>query len=45
MEGGVPVVINGQIAGAVGVAGGLSPDDGVVAEKGSAVITKPAAQH
>lgn len=33
VEGGIPVRINGQLAGAVGVAGGLSPDDGAVAQK------------
>lgn len=45
MEGGVPVMINGQIAGAVGVAGGLSPDDGAVAEKISAAIASPISHH
>lgn len=33
MEGGVPVVIHGQLAGAVGVAGGASTDDGAYAQK------------
>jgi uncharacterized protein GlcG (DUF336 family) len=41
MEGGVPVLIHGQLAGAVGVAGGLSPDDGALAEKISAAIAHP----
>lgn len=45
MEGGVPVIISGQIAGAVGVAGGLSPDDGAVAEKISAAIASPISHH
>lgn len=39
MEGGVPVVISGQLAGAVGVAGGLSPDDNAVAEKTAAALS------
>lgn len=38
VEGGVPVLINGQVAGAVGVAGGLSADDGALAEKAAAAI-------
>lgn len=33
MEGGVPVLIHGQLAGAVAVAGGQSADDGALAEK------------
>ncbi|RMR03545.1 hypothetical protein ALP94_03049 [Pseudomonas savastanoi pv. glycinea] len=39
MEGGVPVMINGQLAGAIGVAGGLSPDDGAFAQKAAAVLS------
>lgn len=38
MEGGVPVMINGQLAGAVGVAGGASADDGAFAEKVAAAL-------
>ncbi|WP_271197354.1 GlcG/HbpS family heme-binding protein [Pseudomonas turukhanskensis] len=38
IEGGVPVVINGQLAGAVGVAGGASVDDGAFAEKIAAAL-------
>lgn len=38
VEGGVPVVIHGQLAGAVGVAGGLSPDDGALAEQTAAAV-------
>lgn len=39
MEGGVPVIIKGQLAGAIGVAGGLSPDDGAFAEKAAAALS------
>jgi glc operon protein GlcG len=39
MEGGVPVMINGQLAGAIGVAGGLSPDDGAFAQKAAAALS------
>jgi glc operon protein GlcG len=39
MEGGVPVRINGQLAGAVGVAGGVSSDDGAFAEKAAAALS------
>lgn len=45
MEGGVPVVIHGQLAGAVGVAGGLSTDDGVLAEKAAAALTASTEQR
>jgi glc operon protein GlcG len=38
MEGGVPVLIDGKLVGAVGVAGGLSPDDGTFAEKTAAMM-------
>jgi uncharacterized protein GlcG (DUF336 family) len=33
-----PVRIHGQLAGAMGVAGGLSPDDGAVAKKAAAAL-------
>ncbi|KTB95223.1 hypothetical protein AO073_15350 [Pseudomonas syringae ICMP 11293] len=38
MEGGVPVLMDGKLAGAVGVAGGLSSDDGEFAEKTAAAM-------
>lgn len=38
VEGGIPVMIHGQLAGAVGVAGGMSPDDGAVAQNAAAAI-------
>lgn len=38
VEGGIPVVVNGQLAGAVGVAGGASPDDGALAEKTASAL-------
>jgi glc operon protein GlcG len=40
MEGGSPVVIEGTLVGAVGVAGGVSADDGVVAQKMSTILSK-----
>ena len=38
VEGGAPVMIHGQLAGAVGVAGGLSPDDGAMAQNAAAAL-------
>jgi glc operon protein GlcG len=40
MEGGSPVVIEGRLVGAVGVAGGVSADDGVVAQKTASALSK-----
>jgi glc operon protein GlcG len=40
MEGGVPVLINGQLAGAVGVAGGVSADDGAFAERAAYALSQ-----
>jgi glc operon protein GlcG len=40
MEGGSPVVIEGTLVGAVGVAGGVSADDGVVAQKMATILSK-----
>jgi glc operon protein GlcG len=40
MEGGSPVVIEGRVVGAVGVAGGVSADDGVVAQKTASALSK-----
>lgn len=37
-EGGVPIVVQGQIVGAVGVSGVTSPQDGVVAQAGAAAL-------
>ena len=34
LEGGVPVVVDGKIVGAIGVSGGTSAQDGVVAAAG-----------
>jgi uncharacterized protein GlcG (DUF336 family) len=34
VEGGVPIVIDGQIIGAIGVSGGTSPQDGQCAQAG-----------
>jgi uncharacterized protein GlcG (DUF336 family) len=38
VEGGVPLVLNGKIIGAVGVSGGTSPQDGVVAKAGAETL-------
>jgi glc operon protein GlcG len=35
VEGGVPIVINGKIIGAIGVSGGTSPQDGQCARAGA----------
>lgn len=37
-EGGVPIVVQGQIVGAVGVSGVTSPQDGQVAQAGAAAL-------
>jgi uncharacterized protein GlcG (DUF336 family) len=34
IEGGIPIVVDGKIAGAVGVSGGTAPQDGQVAKAG-----------
>jgi len=38
VEGGVPLVVNGGIAGAIGVSGGTSQQDGVCAKAGAAAL-------
>jgi uncharacterized protein GlcG (DUF336 family) len=38
VEGGVPLVENGKIIGAVGVSGGQPPQDGQCANAGAAVV-------
>lgn len=38
VEGGVPLVVNGKVIGAVGASGGTSDQDGRVANAGAAVI-------
>ncbi|TFH31189.1 MAG: heme-binding protein, partial [Deltaproteobacteria bacterium] len=39
IEGGVPIVEDGKIIGAIGVSGGSAVQDGLVAGAGAAVIT------
>lgn len=39
VEGGVPIVIDGQIIGAIGVSGGTSPQDGQCAQAAVATVT------
>ena len=41
VEGGTPIVVDGQLIGAIGVSGGTSPQDGQVAAAGLAVVTEP----
>jgi uncharacterized protein GlcG (DUF336 family) len=38
IEGGVPVIMDGQIVGAIGVSGGTSPQDGQCANAGAAAL-------
>jgi uncharacterized protein GlcG (DUF336 family) len=38
VEGGVPIVIDGKVVGAVGVSGGTSPQDGQCARAGIAAV-------
>jgi uncharacterized protein GlcG (DUF336 family) len=40
IEGGVPIVVDGQLIGAIGVSGATSAQDGQVAAAGLAVISK-----
>lgn len=37
-EGGVPIIVEGNIIGAVGVSGGTAAQDGAVAEAGAAIV-------
>jgi uncharacterized protein GlcG (DUF336 family) len=44
LEGGIPLIVDGKIIGAVGVSGGTSPQDGVCAQAGADSLGKqPAA--
>jgi len=38
VEGGVPIVMDGKIVGAIGVSGGTSPQDGQCARAGAAAV-------
>lgn len=40
VEGGVPIVVDGEVIGAIGVSGGSSTQDGQVAAAGLAVVGK-----
>jgi glc operon protein GlcG len=42
VEGGVPIVIDGKIVGAIGVSGDTSDHDGICATAGAAVVNTPA---
>ena len=37
VEGGIPILVGGELVGAIGVSGGTSPQDGVIAAAGAAV--------
>jgi glc operon protein GlcG len=37
-EGGIPIIVNGKLIGAIGVSGGAGPQDGVVANAGAAAV-------
>jgi glc operon protein GlcG len=39
IEGGVPLVVNGAIVGAIGISGAKSAEDGLVAEPAASVLT------
>ena len=41
LEGGVPIVVNGQVAGAVGVSGVKSTEDAQIARAGISAVVKP----
>lgn len=38
VEGGLPIVVDGQVVGGIGVSGGTSPQDGIVAAAGLAIL-------
>ena len=40
VEGGIPILINGRIVGAIGVSGGTSPQDGQCARAGAAAVVQ-----
>jgi glc operon protein GlcG len=40
LEGGIPIMIEGKVVGAIGVSGGTSPQDGEVAKAGIEVMDK-----
>jgi uncharacterized protein GlcG (DUF336 family) len=40
IEGGVPIVVDGQVIGGIGVSGGTSAQDGVVAAAGLAIVER-----
>ena len=42
LEGGIPLIVDGKIVGAVGVSGATSQQDGVCAQAGVNVVTPPA---
>jgi uncharacterized protein GlcG (DUF336 family) len=44
VEGGVPLIADGKTIGAIGVSGGTSPQDGVVAQAGVAAFEKMLAE-
>ena len=41
IEGGLPLLVDGQVIGAIGVSGATSQQDGVVAKAGAAITERP----
>jgi glc operon protein GlcG len=44
VEGGLPLLIDGKIVGAIGVSGGSAPQDGIAAKAGADSLAGPAAK-
>jgi glc operon protein GlcG len=44
IEGGLPLLVDGKIVGAIGVSGGTSQQDGVAAKAGADLLTPPVAE-
>jgi uncharacterized protein GlcG (DUF336 family) len=40
VEGGVPIIVNNEVIGAIGASGGMLADDGAVANAGAISLTK-----
>ena len=38
LEGGIPLVYQGEVVGAIGISGAKSTDDGIVAQAGAAAL-------
>jgi glc operon protein GlcG len=42
LEGGIPIIVDGKIAGAIGVSGATSQQDGTCAQAGVNAVSPPA---